>query len=217
MTDRRSVIVGLGSLVTAGGALFGTGAFSTVTAERSVSVETAGDPDALLGLEPVDRSGFNPPGEGDGPPDGPPGNPNPGGNPPPFGNGNPYVDVVDGTIRIDLGSLNPGAVLTFRNLVRVTNQGTTAVTSLALGFTGTPASVDANATFDFTVDEVGGDGQDTVDSGNILTGENGIPSQLDPGDEVIFGLTVDLQDGGRSDGTLPNDGTYTLTVTARTD
>lgn len=217
MADRRSVLIGLGSLITGGGALFGTGAFTTVTAERSVSVQTAGDPDALLGLEPADRSGFNPPGEGDGPAGGPPGDPNPGGDPPPFNNDNPYVETVNGVIQIDLGSLNPGAVLTFRNLVRVTNQGTEPVTTLSVEFTETPDSIDPSATFDFPVDDVDSDGQDIVDSGDILTGENGIPSQLSTGEAVIFGIKVDLQNGGRADNTLPNDGTYTLTVTAQTD
>mgnify|MGYP000271114802 CR=1 FL=1 len=48
---RRNVLVILGVLTIAGGALFGTGAFTTAEADRSVSIETADDSDAVIGLE----------------------------------------------------------------------------------------------------------------------------------------------------------------------
>ena len=48
--SRRSTLIGLGGLVAGGGALAATGAFDTVEAERTVSVETAGDADAFLGI-----------------------------------------------------------------------------------------------------------------------------------------------------------------------
>ena len=50
-SNRRSVLIGLGALTVGGGAVFGTGAFSSVEAQRSVSVDTAGDSEALLGLD----------------------------------------------------------------------------------------------------------------------------------------------------------------------
>ena len=50
-SNRRSVLIGIGALTVGGGAVFGTGAFSSVEAERTVDVETAGDSDALLSLE----------------------------------------------------------------------------------------------------------------------------------------------------------------------
>ena len=50
MPSRRSVLVGLGGLVAGGGALIGTGAFTTVEAERDVTVSTAGDASANLQL-----------------------------------------------------------------------------------------------------------------------------------------------------------------------
>ena len=49
-SNRRSVLIGLGALTVGGGAVFGTGAFSSVEAERSVDISTAGDGEALLGL-----------------------------------------------------------------------------------------------------------------------------------------------------------------------
>ncbi|WP_440766399.1 hypothetical protein [Natronorubrum sp. DTA7] len=51
MTSRRTVLVGFGGLAAAG-TFLGTGAFSQVTAERQVTVETAGDASALLTLTP---------------------------------------------------------------------------------------------------------------------------------------------------------------------
>ena len=50
--NRRTVLAGLGSL-TAGGLAVGSGAFTSVDAERSVSVATSPDTDAYLQLEEV--------------------------------------------------------------------------------------------------------------------------------------------------------------------
>ncbi|MBZ6494406.1 hypothetical protein [Natrinema longum] len=50
--NRRNVLVGLGAIVASGGAALGTGAFSTVEANRTVEVTTAGDANAFIGLEP---------------------------------------------------------------------------------------------------------------------------------------------------------------------
>jgi len=49
--NRRNVLVGLGTIVAGGGAALGTGAFSSVEADRSVNIETASDSDALLGID----------------------------------------------------------------------------------------------------------------------------------------------------------------------
>lgn len=48
--NRRNVLVGLGAIVGSGGIALGTGAFTSVSAERTVSVSTAGDDSALLAL-----------------------------------------------------------------------------------------------------------------------------------------------------------------------
>jgi len=52
---RRNVLVGLGAVVASGGVALGTGAFSSVTAGRTVSVNTAGDDSALLALSGDDE------------------------------------------------------------------------------------------------------------------------------------------------------------------
>lgn len=55
MATRRTTVIGLGGLLAGGGALLGTGAFDTVEAERSISLKTAPDSDALLGFEILDE------------------------------------------------------------------------------------------------------------------------------------------------------------------
>jgi nitrous oxide reductase len=49
---RRHVLTGLGALVAGAGAALATGAFTTVEAERTVAVETTGDANAFLSIEP---------------------------------------------------------------------------------------------------------------------------------------------------------------------
>jgi len=49
--ERRKFIAGLGSLTAAGAAGIGTGAFSSVSADRAVAVTNADDSDALLALD----------------------------------------------------------------------------------------------------------------------------------------------------------------------
>ena len=53
MVSRRRLLLGLGSLCL-GSAVVASAAFDTVGADRSVTVETAGDADAVLALEPAD-------------------------------------------------------------------------------------------------------------------------------------------------------------------
>ena len=51
---RRNLILGLGSISLAGASVFGSGAFSSVQADRDVTVNVAGDGAALLALEPAE-------------------------------------------------------------------------------------------------------------------------------------------------------------------
>jgi hypothetical protein len=52
--DRRKFLIGLGSLAATGAAAMGTSAFTSVSAQRSVSVTLADDSNAFLGLEAGD-------------------------------------------------------------------------------------------------------------------------------------------------------------------
>ena len=51
MANRRKFLAGLGALASGSAAAVGTGAFTSVSANRTLSVETAGDVDAYLGLD----------------------------------------------------------------------------------------------------------------------------------------------------------------------
>ncbi len=51
--QRRKFLIGMGSLAAGGAAATGTGAFTQVTAERDVTVKTAGDAGAYLDLNPI--------------------------------------------------------------------------------------------------------------------------------------------------------------------
>ena len=100
--ERRKFVIGAGALATGSAAAVGSGAFSSVEADRDVSVEVANDADAYLGLEGLDNA-----------------------------NANQYVSSSGGTLEIDIaGSGNSGtgvnqdAVTEFNELFTVSNQGT---------------------------------------------------------------------------------------------
>ncbi|MFW5905312.1 MAG: hypothetical protein ACOCUO_00520 [archaeon] len=52
--DRRKFLLGIGASAVGGSALIGTGAFSRVEAQRSVTIQVAEDPEAYLGLDKCD-------------------------------------------------------------------------------------------------------------------------------------------------------------------
>lgn len=222
MANRRSVLIGLGGLVAAGGAALGTGAFTTVTAERTVTVSTAGDASAFLQIEAADRpddTNNGTPTSSDGV------------------TANEYVQQTDGTVEINLNGnsegasgLNQNAITTFRELVTLTNNGTQNIDNLNLTLSvsnldlssfngdGDIETGDVEDVFQFTtaVRENGNaknvgtvvNGSDILDSGkNTLT----------PGDTIDFGLLINLiQDknpGQLSD--LPG-GDFTLEIEALT-
>lgn len=54
--SRRKTLIGLAAIFGGGGAISGTGAFSSVEADRTVSVNTSGDSSAALGLSGNDNS-----------------------------------------------------------------------------------------------------------------------------------------------------------------
>jgi hypothetical protein len=108
--NRRTVLIGLGGLFAGSGALLGTGAFTTVEAERTVTVETAGDADAFLGITPFPDSA----------------------------NADYVTAPEDGTVEIDITGestsgkgVNENAITAIDRLLEVTNNGTQEV---AVGF-----------------------------------------------------------------------------------
>ncbi|OIB58947.1 hypothetical protein [Natrialba sp. SSL1] len=96
--NRRTTLIGLGTIVAGGGAALGTGAFDTVEADRSVDIETTGDGGALLGLEILSDTLA--------------------------GDGEADEDVIE----FDLDNLNADATTTFEDALEITNNGTEPVT-----------------------------------------------------------------------------------------
>jgi hypothetical protein len=117
---RRTLLVGLGSVAGAAGAV-GSGAFTSVSARRDVEVRVADDADALLRLVPAD---------------GP--------------NGRAFADSDDGVLALDLSSTDAGgegvgvdSVYDFDDVFEIENRGTQTVSVwLTVDFAGTALSRD---------------------------------------------------------------------------
>lgn len=56
--ERRKLVIGLGSLAAGGAAAMGTGAFTSVTADRDAEIDLEDDADAYLGLEAGSENGW---------------------------------------------------------------------------------------------------------------------------------------------------------------
>ena len=111
--QRRKFVIGLGSLAAGGAAATGTGAFTSVEADRSVDVEVAGDDAAYLGLQKAADPNSDP-----------------------GKNSDAYVDTSGAAVSFDFSSsngtsdlgdgFNPNAVTEIDDLIEVENQGTQA-------------------------------------------------------------------------------------------
>jgi hypothetical protein len=148
--ERRKFVVGLGALASGSAAAVGTGAFTSVTADRTVDVEVAGDANAYLGLEPVS------------------GSPN-----------SAYVEVNSGEVSFDFSSsnpntsgdlgdgFNPDAVTVVDDLLRVTNQGTQDV-NFSVDLSGLNTG---NADVTISTDDLGGESDLVANSITMSPGE----------------------------------------------
>ncbi|GAB7014224.1 DUF1102 domain-containing protein [Halolamina salina] len=110
--ERRKFIAGLGSLTAAGAAGIGTGAFTSVQADRSLSIQTAGDANAFLSITKAEDD------NGD-----------------VYANAQEYVDISNGEVSLDFtqvedtanasaSGINKNAKTIFDRLLDVTNNGT---------------------------------------------------------------------------------------------
>lgn len=109
--ERRKFVLGVGALAAGGAAAVGSGAFTSVEAERQLTAEVVGDASAFVGIEKATEDGKVTP------------------------NAQEYVDIEgDGTVRIDFtdsesttgvaSGLNQDAKSVFDNLLDITNNGT---------------------------------------------------------------------------------------------
>ena len=95
---RRKLLISIGALAGGGTAAFGTEAFTSIQAERSVDVSVAGDQSAYLALTPADGQ-----------------------------NAAEYVSTSGGTLSVTLDSVNQNAVTTVDDLFTLVNQGSQPV------------------------------------------------------------------------------------------
>ena len=196
--------------------LVGTGAFDAVEAERNVNIETAADADAFLGLEPARDDDAYVDTTEDG-----------------------LIEVnLDGNEEGGEG-LNQRAVTRFENLVRVTNNGTQDVESLEIMLE--PEDGDFDGDMEGTFSIIASDGSDdnpfdiklVLDDGvfkiiiiltddaddgedpNLVSDELLEEESLEPGEDIDFGLEIDLIEGGDEDDDLPEED-YVMTIGAHT-
>jgi hypothetical protein len=114
--NRRKFLIGAGSLAAGSAAAMGTGAFSSVSANRALNVETTGDASALLSIDDIDSS-----------------------------ENAEYVDTSGGTVSIDITTgaggdgVNQDATTYIYDLLVIENQGTQDVFVYA---TGIPSGFD---------------------------------------------------------------------------
>lgn len=178
---RRTAILGLGGLVAGSGAALGTGAFTSVEAERQVGVDVRDDTFSYLALLPADDDGE------------PVDDPESGGRQPeaqsePYA----YINGDTGRLTLNITALNADAEFTFPNLFVIRNQGSQDV-EVTLEQEGPNTNV---LTF-FT--EVNGN-KETVDSDDSIELENGESATIgaeadtfgiDPDETIINTLVVE--------------------------
>ena len=107
--NRRKLIIGAAALATGSAAALGTGAFSSVEAERNMSVEINDDTEAYLTAQPLDEDG-DPVLEG----------------PEPNAQDTPYavIDEDTGRLVLTFESLNADADTLVTEVFQVANEGT---------------------------------------------------------------------------------------------
>lgn len=201
--QRRKFVVGMGALASGSAAAVGTGAFTSVEADRSVDVEVAGDANAYLQLEQIS------------------GEPN----------SQQYVNTSNGEVEFDFDEnstngggdgFNPNAVTEIDNLLRVANQGTQDVEFYAdLSDVDLTDGDGGQATVQLRAVDGTGSGASVVDSpagDNVANGGGASPSpdsiSLGVGDSAILDLIVDTTNFSPQAGTTfplgDEDGTVTF-------
>ena len=180
--NRRNVLLGLGAIVAGGGATLGTGAFSSVSAQRSATIQTAGDASAFLGIEAHPSRSST-------------GNPN---DPDDSSDGTPYLTLDDtdktlefnfdgsGTPTIDGGGLNRNATTEFDDLIVISNQGQNAVTLniTLVDSNGNTATEDSAFSAYASANSTSG----SISNGDPIDGTASLPA----GESVDVGFSFDL-------------------------
>jgi hypothetical protein len=168
--NRRSVLLGLGTISASVGGAFGSGAFSSVEATRTVNIETSDDSNALLSFE-----ANNPSTTDSGTPE--------------DNNNIISTETPDGSgasvIKLEQTDLNEKATTTFSDALKVSNDGEKNV-----GVSVNPdASDDPNDLIGDVLDIQDTNGNSIVDGGT----KGGNAVNLDAGGDINLTIVIDLQ------------------------
>ena len=165
--QRRKFIAGVGSLAAGAAAVTGTGAFTSVEADRTVNVAVADDASAYLSLDDIDSS------------------PN-----------SEYVDVSGEQVILNLDStnsggsgFNAGAKTRIDDLIRVVNQGTQTINVWVTLDAESGDTFDDDTLYFYPSDATDtalNNGEGGSDGNNVLG--------LTPGESAKLGAFVDLGD-----------------------
>ncbi|WP_246987440.1 hypothetical protein [Halorientalis marina] len=196
---RRKFLIGTGALAAGSAAAVGSGAFTSVSAARTVDVNVAGDDSALLALAPCD---------------GPNGEYATANGADPGGDNSDALDEIgsDYQFELNIPNLNPNAFTRIDNVFEVTNQGTQPVVvyiqedgantvAADIGvkedeLTGTSLPTEDDGPSGNGID--GPDVYDVSDPGSPGYGNLGI--KIDEGESVKLGVYVDTSDTNVNDG-----------------
>ena len=182
---RRTAILGLGGLVAGGGAAMGTGAFTSVEAERDVDVTVAGDLESYIALQPVQDGLVEDPDERDLE------------SRTPVAQDDPFskVDETSGRLELNVTALNAEAETIIPNLFEIRHQGVeNRDVTVFIEQNGENTDVLTFFTFDENDDRIvlnEGEKGATVSSGervivNLEADTGGVSS----GDDIIESITI---------------------------
>ncbi|MFC6874315.1 hypothetical protein [Halobellus marinus] len=150
------------------GLVTASGAFTTVQAERTAEVNTAGDANALLAIQPADSN-----------------------------NGEEYASVNNGEVEIQLTNVNTNATTEVDKVINITNQGSQGVDVKILREGGNATAVtfyngSATTGDNITVDSAG----DNPDNLELGSGDSANVSMtidttnVDPNAELLNNITI---------------------------
>ena len=183
---RRTAILGLGGLVASGGAAMGTGAFTSIEADRDVDVTVTGDLNSYLALQPVQDGLVEGPDDRDLE------------SRTPEAQDDPFSRVNDTTGRLELNvtALNAEATTVIPNLFEIRHQG---VENRDVTVFIEQIGEDTDVLTFFTLDEnddrvVLNEDEDegaTVSSGErVIVNLEADTEGLSPGDDIIESIKV---------------------------
>ncbi|MFB6130606.1 MAG: hypothetical protein ABEJ28_07280 [Salinigranum sp.] len=172
------------------GIVTATGAFTTVTAARTATVNVAGDSQALLQLQAVNGANGNDPGtpvSGSG-----------------FSGAGPYVEEqANGKLQINLENVNVDAYTTAENAFTIANHGTQPVAIYIEKDGANKGAIDFGVNRNDVADPNGDTPSGNLgenDQNSVNIDSSGDAVMLKPGQSITVGLFIDTSDKDPSNG-----------------